>query len=92
MPTVDPIDAGNVWLKNENPLKPGSKFTSKFLSQLAVGAGVGIRFDLVIFVIRFDVATPLRKPWEQNPNRINFGDKVYRKENIIYNLAIGYPF
>lgn len=89
------IDAGNVWLKNENPLKPGSKFTSKFLSQLAMGAGVGIRLDLVIFVIRFDVATPLRKPWEQNPwvmNRINFADRAYRKENIIYNLAIGYPF
>jgi outer membrane protein insertion porin family len=89
------IDAGNVWLKNEDPERPGAKFTKDFLNQLAVGAGVGIRFDLTIFVIRLDVAVPLRKPWEQNPwvmNRIKFSDQPWRRENIIYNLAIGYPF
>lgn len=89
------LDAGNVWLKNEDPDRPGSKFTKDFLNQLAVGTGVGIRFDIVLFIIRLDVGIPLRKPWEQNPwviNQINLGNKDYRKENIIYNIAIGYPF
>lgn len=89
------VDAGNIWLKNQDTSRPGSQFTKDFLKQLAVGAGVGIRLDLVVFVIRLDVAVPLRKPWEQNPwvmNHIRFRDLAWRRENIIYNLAIGYPF
>ncbi len=89
------VDAGNVWLKNEDPDRPGSKFTKDFLKQLAVGTGVGIRLDIVLFVIRLDVGIPLRKPWEQNPwvmNQIRLNNPDWRKENIVYNIAIGYPF
>ena len=90
------IDAGNIWLFNDSVYtkKPGSKFTGKFLSQLAVDAGIGIRLDATVFVIRFDVAIPLRKPWEQNPwvmNQIRWKPE-WRQQNIVYNLAIGYPF
>jgi outer membrane protein assembly factor BamA len=91
------IDAGNIWLMNDSRYtgKPGAKFTSKFLSQLAVDAGVGLRLDINIFVIRFDAGFPLRKPWLQNPwvlSQINFGNRDWRRENVVYNLAIGYPF
>jgi len=89
------IDAGNTWLKNEDTTRPGAKFSKDFMKQLAVGAGVGIRLDIQLFVIRFDVAFPLRKPWEQNPwviNQIRLGQREWRRENIVFNLAIGYPF
>jgi outer membrane protein insertion porin family len=89
------IDAGNIWLKNTDPLRPGAKISKDFLKELAVGAGAGLRLDLTIFVIRLDVAVPLRKPWEQNEwvmEQIKFKDRSWRRENIIYNLAIGYPF
>jgi outer membrane protein insertion porin family len=91
------IEAGNIWLWNDSTYthKPGGQFTSKFLNQLAVDAGAGLRFDITLFVIRFDVGFPLRKPWEQNPwvmNQIHMLDGHWRKENIIYNLGIGYPF
>lgn len=91
------VDAGNIWLKNNSVWtdKPGAEFTGKFLSQMAVDAGLGIRLDLNVFVIRLDIGFPLRKPWEKNPwvvNQINFGNQQWRRENIIYNLAIGYPF
>jgi len=91
------IDAGNIWLMNDSAYthKPGGEFTSKFLNQLAVDAGAGIRFDITLFVIRLDIGFPLRKPWEQNPwvmNQIDFGSRQWRRENIIYNLGIGYPF
>ncbi len=89
------IDAGNIWLKREDTTRPGSKFGKDFLNQLAIGAGAGIRLDIVLFVIRLDVGIPLRKPWEQNPfvmNQIRLNDPAWRKENIVYNLAIGYPF
>jgi outer membrane protein assembly factor BamA len=91
------VDAGNIWLVNDSTYthKPGGKFSSKFLSQLAVDAGFGFRFDITLFVIRFDIGFPLRKPWEQNPwviNQIKLSDGNWRQENIIYNLGIGYPF
>ncbi len=91
------IDLGNIWLFNDTTYthKPGSQFTAKFLNQLAVDAGVGIRFDITLFVIRFDVGIPLRKPWLDNPwvmNQINFNSSSWRRENVVYNLGIGYPF
>jgi outer membrane protein assembly factor BamA len=88
------IDAGNIWLMNDSTYthKPGGEFTSKFLNQLAVDAGIGIRFDITLFIIRFDIGVPLRKPWEQNPNQVNLGSQQWRRENIVYNLGIGYPF
>ena len=91
------VDAGNIWLKNDNPLKPGAKFSSDFLSELAMGAGAGLRLDITLFVIRLDLAFPIRKPWlpagqRMVINQINFGDPDWRRENLIWNLAIGYPF
>ncbi|HEY0750771.1 MAG TPA: BamA/TamA family outer membrane protein [Chitinophagaceae bacterium] len=91
------FDAGNVWLKNDDRYtnKPGGQFSGKFLNQLAMDAGLGLRLDIKLFVIRLDVAFPLRKPWEQNPwvmDQIDFRDRDWRQDNIVYNLAIGYPF
>jgi len=91
------LEAGNIWLWNDSSYtrKPGAQFTSKFLGQLAVDAGIGIRLDITVFVIRLDVGFPLRKPWEKNPwviNQINLGSQQWRRDNIVYNLAIGYPF
>ncbi|HEU4472278.1 MAG TPA: BamA/TamA family outer membrane protein [Flavisolibacter sp.] len=88
------LDAGNIWLWNDSTHteKPGAEFTKKFLSQMAVDAGVGIRLDITVFVIRLDVAFPLKKPWETEYNEIRLGNRPWRRANIVYNLAIGYPF
>lgn len=92
------LDAGNIWLKKEVTEKPGSQFsTGKFISQLAVDAGAGLRVDASILVVRLDLAFPLRKPWLPEGERwvmkdIKFGDPDWRKENLILNIAIGYPF
>ena len=76
------LDAGNIWLVNDDPSRPGGKFSSSsFLKELAVGAGAGLRIDVQFFVIRFDYAFPLRAPYgtpRDNAGRLN--------------LAIGYPF
>lgn len=91
-------DAGNIWLRREDPERPGSAFKfGNALSEMAVGTGAGLRADAKIFVIRLDVAFPVRKPWLAPGDRwvfdqINFGDKAWRNENIIYNIGIGYPF
>ncbi|THU37133.1 hypothetical protein FAM09_19475 [Niastella caeni] len=91
------VDAGNVWLYNEDTTKPGSLFTPKFLSELAAGTGVGIRFDLSFLVLRFDLAFPIRKPWLPAGqrwvlNQFDFANPTWRRENLVFNLAIGYPF
>ncbi|MEP6681842.1 MAG: BamA/TamA family outer membrane protein [Parafilimonas sp.] len=88
-------DAGNVWTTKEDPLKPGSKFTSQFLNQVAVDAGAGLRFDISILVLRLDVAFPLRLPYTLPGGEkytVDFGSSEWRKNNLVFNLAIGYPF
>ncbi|MFT7351829.1 MAG: outer membrane protein insertion porin family [Flavobacterium sp.] len=91
------VDAGNIWLLNEDPNKPGAKLSSKFLNELAVGVGAGLRFDFDFLVLRTDFAFPIRKPNLAEGNRwvinqIDFGSGPWRSENLIFNLAIGYPF
>lgn len=91
------IDAGNIWTLHEDPGRQGAKFSKDFLKELAVGAGAGLRFDLSFLILRTDLAFPLRKPWLPEGERwviddINFGSKAWRKENLVFNLAIGYPF
>jgi outer membrane protein assembly factor BamA len=91
------VDAGNIWLYNDDPGKPGAKFTKNFLKELAVGTGFGLRFDVTILVLRLDLAFPLRKPYLPEGERwvfddIKFGNAAWRKENLIFNLGIGYPF
>ncbi|CAM3601996.1 BamA/TamA family outer membrane protein [Flavobacterium gelidilacus] len=91
------VDAGNIWLLNEDTEKPGAKFSSKFLNQLAVGTGVGLRFDFNFLILRTDLAFPLRKPYlpqgqEWVIDDISFGNSTWRKDNLVFNLAIGYPF
>lgn len=91
------VDAGNIWLYNENIYKPGSKISKDFMRELAIGTGLGVRIDITILVLRLDVAFPLRKPWLPQSERwviknIDIANSEWRKENVIFNLAIGYPF
>jgi outer membrane protein insertion porin family len=91
------VDAGNIWLYNKDPLKPGAEFTNQFLKQLAVGAGVGLRADITFLVLRLDLAFPLRKPWLPDGqrwviNQVDFGNGSWRRNNLLLNIAIGYPF
>lgn len=91
------IDAGNIWLLHDDAEKPGSKFSKNFLSEFAIDTGVGLRFDFNFLVLRTDIAFPIRKPYLPSGqrwvlNQVNIGDSTWRKDNLIFNLAIGYPF
>lgn len=92
------VDAGNIWLRNDDPNRPGGRFSGRtFLNEIAVGTGFGIRLDLSFFILRFDLAFPLRVPYLPEgerwvTNRIDFGSASWRKENLVLNVAIGYPY
>jgi len=91
------MDAGNIWLYRDNPALPGGKFTSDFYKELAVDVGIGLRFDFKILILRLDLGMPIRKPWlPENErwvmNQIAFADPGWKKNNLVFNIAIGYPF
>jgi outer membrane protein insertion porin family len=91
-------DAGNTWLNKPNPLIPGGEFSIKrFYNEIAAGVGLGLRIDLSFFVLRFDLGMPVRKPWLPEDqrwvfNKIAFSNTQWRRDNLIFNIAFGYPF
>lgn len=87
------MDAGNVWNIRLDPDRPGASFAvDRFLGELAVGGGAGLRLNFSYFVLRFDVAQRIRSPYD-NPDW-NGGRWVNRfdRRDISFNLAVGYPF
>ena len=91
-------DAGNVWLVREDPDREGGLFKrNNLINDIAVGVGAGLRIDVTFFVLRFDVAFPLSKPWLPENERwvtrqIRARDRDWRRDNLVLNIAIGYPF
>lgn len=91
------VDAGNIWTISKDDPRTGSQFSNQFLNQLAVGTGVGLRIDISFLVLRIDLAMPIRKPYKNGGpdwvfDQIDFGSSSWRKDNLILNLALGYPF
>lgn len=86
------IDAGNIWTVRADSSRPGAQFGANWMNQIAVGAGLGLRLDLSFLIVRVDLATPIRLPYGEGTPSFDFGNREYRKENLILNLALGYPF
>jgi outer membrane protein assembly factor BamA len=92
------IDAGNIWDLKKNSYKPGAEFDiGRLYQDIAVGGGVGIRLDFSYAVLRFDFATPFKEPYIPTNygwiiNTIDLPNKDWRRNNIVFNLAVGYPF
>ena len=85
------MDTGNVWLLKDDPLRPGGTLKAKtFLRDLALGTGVGLRFDISMLVIRADLGIGIHAPYNTGHggyyNMPNFG------KSLAFHLAIGYPF
>nr|WP_295930733.1 BamA/TamA family outer membrane protein [uncultured Dyadobacter sp.] len=60
------VDAGNIWSFGDSTRAayPGTALISnKFMKQVAVGGGIGLRLDFSYLIFRLDLATPFRKPW-----------------------------
>ena len=85
------LDAGNVWLMRRDPARPGGEFRLKdFPKQIALGTGVGIRYDLDFLVFRLDWGIALHEPYDTGKS----GYYNVRKfmDGTALHFAIGYPF
>lgn len=85
-------DAGNIWNYHANELLPGGEFHfNTFYDQIAVDAGIGLRLDFNIAVVRLDWAFPLRNPYPNaNGDHWLFDDFSLLNSHLVFNL--GYPF
>lgn len=84
------VDAGNVWLFNEDPSRPDANFTfDSFLDEIAISSGWGLRWDFNFIVLRVDLAYTLRTPYLTEGERWVGGFNFWRPA---INIAIGYPF
>lgn len=75
----------NQWLK-------GTKLQmAKLADQLALGTGVGLRYDLGFLVVRIDWGLALHVPYTTSRSRYLFNWDHFRDGQAIH-FAIGYPF
>ena len=85
------LDAGNVWLMRKDPARPGAEFSmSKFFDSIAVGTGLGIRYDLSFLILRLDWGVALHVPYETGKS--GYYNIPRFKDGMGLHLAIGYPF
>lgn len=86
------LDAGNIWLLQEDENRPGAKLKMKnFFKELAVGTGFGLRFDMSMLVVRADVGIAIHAPYETE-KRGYYNIPRFFKDGTRFHLAIGYPF
>ena len=85
------LDAGNVWTLRNHGYSPLGKFdVDKFFRQLAVGTGVGVRYDMGMFVIRVDWGIGLHVPYDTGKSGI-YNIRRFKDAQSLH-FAVGYPF
>ena len=85
------MDAGNVWLTKDDARRPGGTFEpNRFLNEVAIGAGMGFRFDFNYFIIRLDIGYPMRDP--RNADNKRWVYQNLKPDDAKFNFGIGYPF
>ncbi len=96
------VDAGNIWRLQDLPpdadtkeLRPGASFNfNTFWEQIAVGSGLGLRFDFSFLILRLDYGVKVYDPARDKGERW-IGQKFDVWQEIVNgqpNIGIGYPF
>lgn len=85
------LDAGNIWLLENDKLRPGGQLKMKnFFKELALGTGLGLRFDMSMLVVRADLGIGIHAPYDTGKRGYYNIPKF--KNGLTFHLAIGYPF
>jgi len=90
------LDAGNVWLLRNDETRPGGTFQLKhLLNDIALGTGVGFRYDMEMLVFRIDIGYAIHYPYDTRTDETK--KKRYFNapsfwDALGFHLALGYPF
>ena len=93
------LDAGNVWVDPDDSyddeeadafFSPGNLKLRHFLNDIALGTGIGLRYDLGFLVLRLDWGIGLHVPYDTG--RSGYFNVDGFKRNQALHFAIGYPF
>lgn len=85
------LDMGNVWALDEDYLWKECSITgSPFFKTLAVGTGVGLRYDLQFLVLRLDLGIGIHAPYDTSKSGYYNFEKF--SDSLGFHFAIGYPF
>ena len=85
------LDAGNVWLMQPDEARPGGAIDfSHFGEDIALGTGLGFRYDLDFLVLRFDVGIGIHAPYDTGEN--GYYNIPRFKDSLGFHIAVGYPF
>lgn len=92
-------DMGNIWLtKNEFNTDDQKNFQiGEFYKQFYIGGGFGLRFDFDYFAIRMDLGFPIRVPYKDGAESWVIKEAKpfnadWQRQNLVFNIAVGYPF
>jgi outer membrane protein assembly factor BamA len=88
------IDAGNIWTLREYPEQPGGQFRPEdFLSQIAVGYGLGLRLNFDYFILRFDLGMKAINPAYEEDDEEHYPIAHPRfSRDYAFHFAVGLPF
>lgn len=83
-------DAGNIWNVFDDVQNPDATFNNlSSFGDIALGTGIGLRYDFTYFVFRLDTGFKTYNPAGKGSNKW-FGG--YRKGDAVFNIGINYPF
>lgn len=84
------VDAGNIWNVEDITTNKEALFTGlKSFENIAIGSGLGLRYDFTFFVLRFDLGFKTYNP-ANDENEKWF--KEMRFDKSVLNIGINYPF
>ena len=81
------VDAGNVWLHGDNA-PPVTTWRETEWGSVAAGAGLGVRYDFEVVVLRLDAGLRVHDPVQEEGNRW-LGQRQGRGA---LHLGVGMPF
>ncbi len=86
------IDAGNIWTIRNYKEQPGGYFQfDKFIEQIGLSYGLGIRANFDFFILRLDMGIKLYDPGYTNSSD-RWRTSLKWRDDVAIHFAVGYPF
>jgi len=86
-------DAGNIWAIDAEDTRAGAQFdVRRFYKEIAIGTGLGMRFNFGFFIFRIDAGIKAYDPSLSLANRWVLGTKPITFNDMTFHFGINYPF